>query len=79
MDFRIVIDSREQEPYTFACEVVKAKLDAGDYSVVGFEQRVAVERKSLRDFVGTVIHDYERFDRELEKLSAMEPRRARRG
>ncbi len=57
MDFRIVIDSREQQPYTFACEVVKAKLDAGDYSVVGFEQRVAVERKSLRDFVGTVIHD----------------------
>ncbi len=66
MDFRIVIDSREQEPYTFACEVVKAKLDAGDYSVAGFEQRVAVERKSLRDFVGTVIHDFDRFARELQ-------------
>ena len=72
MDFRIVIDSREQEPYTFACEVLKAKLDAGDYSVAGFEQRVAVERKSLRDFVGTVIHDFDRFTRELAKLSAME-------
>ena len=72
MDFRIVIDSREQESYTFACETVKAKLDAGDYSVVGFEQRVAVERKSLRDFVGTVIHDFDRFARELAKLSAMD-------
>ena len=72
MDFRIVIDSREQQPYTFACEVVKARLDAGDYSVVGFEQRVAVERKSLRDFVGTVIHDFDRFARELQRLSAME-------
>ncbi len=72
MDFRIVIDSREQQPYTFACEVVKAKLDAGDYSVVGFEHRVAVERKSLRDFVGTVIHDFDRFVRELQKLSGME-------
>ncbi len=51
---------------------MKAKLDAGDYSVVGFEQRVAVERKSLRDFVGTVIHDFDRFARELQKLSAME-------
>ena len=49
MDFRIVIDSREKEPYTFACEVQKAKLEAGDYSVQGFEQHVAVERKSLPD------------------------------
>jgi DNA excision repair protein ERCC-4 len=71
MDFRIVIDSREKEPYTFACEVLKAKLDAGDYSVHGFEHQVAVERKSLADFVGTVIHNYDRFSRELEKLSAM--------
>ena len=31
-----------------------------------------VERKSLRDFVGTVIHDFDRFARELQKLSAME-------
>lgn len=72
MDFRIVCDSREKEPYMFSCEVVKAKLDAGDYSVVGFEQRVAVERKSLRDFVSTVIHDFDRFARELAKLSAMD-------
>lgn len=72
MDFRIVIDSREKEPYTFACEVQKAKLEAGDYSVQGFEQHVAVERKSLPDFVGTVIHDYDRFARELTKLSAMD-------
>ena len=72
MDFRIVIDSREQAPYSFACEIVKRKLDAGDYSVDGFEQRVAVERKSLRDFVGTVIHDFDRFARELVKLSALE-------
>lgn len=70
--FVIAIDTREQEKYTFDCETVCKKLDAGDYSVVGFEQRVAVERKSLRDFVGTVIHDFDRFARELEKLSVME-------
>jgi ERCC4-type nuclease len=72
MDFRIVIDSREKEPYSFSCDEVITKLDAGDYSVVGFEHRVAVERKSLRDFVGTIIHDFDRFARELAKLSAME-------
>lgn len=69
--FVIAIDTREQEKYSFDCDTVCKKLDAGDYSVIGFEQRVAVERKSLRDFVGTVIHDFDRFARELQKLSAM--------
>ena len=34
--------------------------------------RVAVERKSLADFVHTVIHDFDRFAAELEKLSHMD-------
>jgi len=72
MDFQIVIDSREQEPYSFACPVVRAKLDAGDYSVVGFEHCLAVERKSLSDLVHTVIHDAERFRAELTKLLVMD-------
>ena len=72
MDFQIVIDSREQEPYSFACPVVRAKLDAGDYSVAGFEHRVAVERKSLADFVHTVVHDATRFAAELQKLACMD-------
>lgn len=72
MDFQIVIDSREQEPYSFACPAVRAKLDAGDYSVAGLEHRVAVERKSLSDFVHTVIHDATRFAAELQKLAGMD-------
>jgi DNA excision repair protein ERCC-4 len=72
MDFQIVIDSREQQPYSFACPSVRAKLDAGDYSVSGFEHRVAVERKSLPDFVHTVIHDATRFAAELQKLAGMD-------
>ncbi|MCA9175829.1 MAG: ERCC4 domain-containing protein [Planctomycetales bacterium] len=72
MRFHIVIDSREQEAYSFTCPVVRAKLDAGDYSVAGFEDRVAVERKSLADFVHTVIHDATRFAAELQKLAGMD-------
>jgi ERCC4-type nuclease len=72
MDFQIVIDTREQEGYAFSCVTIRAKLEAGDYSAVGFEQRVAVERKSLPDFVHTVIHDFDRFANELEKLARME-------
>ncbi len=40
MDFRIVIRLARAGALHFACEVVKAKLDAGEYSVAGFEQRV---------------------------------------
>ena len=69
----IVIDSREQLPYSFtlAGSVVKA-LPAGDYSVVGYETRFAVERKSLEDFISSVVHDRERFETELKKLVAYE-------
>jgi len=72
MAFRIIIDTREKAEYSFACPVVHQKLDAGDYSVEGFAHRVAVERKSLPDFVHTVIHDFDRFAAELEKLSKMD-------
>ena len=68
MAFRIVVDTREQEPYPFPCATIHKPLEAGDYSVDGYEHRLAVERKSLKDFYKTVIHDRARFGRELEKL-----------
>lgn len=49
----LVIDTREQRPYTFTDSrvggVVHAALPAGDYSVQGCEMQIAVERKSLPD------------------------------
>jgi ERCC4-type nuclease len=72
----VVVDTREQEPYSFDSDKVSAvrkALPAGDYSLVGLEERVAVERKSLTDFVSTVIRGRKRFHRELEKLSPTNP------
>jgi len=72
---RIVIDSREQEPFPFDgydAEVVPGTLQAGDYSLVGLEDMVAVERKSLVDLVACLGRERERFERELERLRAME-------
>jgi ERCC4-type nuclease len=69
----IVIDTREQEPYSFdprLATAVRRALPAGDYSVDGIEACVAVERKTLDDFVSTVIHSRERFRAELQKLAA---------
>jgi ERCC4-type nuclease len=68
----IVIDTREQEPYSFdprLAAAVRRALPAGDYSVEGLEERVAVERKTLDDFVSTVIHARPRFRQELRKLA----------
>ena len=68
----IIIDTREQEPYSFDSRLaatVRRALPAGDYSLDGFESVVAVERKTLDDFVATVIHSRERFRAELRKLA----------
>lgn len=71
----IVVDSREQRPYLFdsrVASVERGALPAGDYSLKGFEDRIAIERKSLDDFVNTVIYGRERFRAELDKLAAYE-------
>jgi ERCC4-type nuclease len=68
----VIIDTREQEPYSFDPRVataVRRALPAGDYSVDGLEACVAVERKTLDDFVSTVIHNRARFREELRKLT----------
>lgn len=68
----IIVDSREQKPYSFDPRLASTErraLPAGDYSVAGLEDQVAVERKSLDDFVSTVIHARNRFKRELQKLA----------
>jgi len=67
----IIVDSREQAPYEFDLKrfsVERSALPAGDYSLVGSETRVAVERKSLPDFSQTVIRQRKRFHAELRKL-----------
>lgn len=67
----IVIDTREQAPYAFESPQVtsvRRALPAGDYSIVGLETLVAVERKTLDDFVSTVIWSRDRFRRELDRL-----------
>ncbi len=68
----IIVDTREQEGYSFDPQLAameRRALPAGDYSVAGLEDTVAVERKSLPDFISTVIHSRARFGEELRRLS----------
>ena len=68
-DFCIVIDSNEQEPLKFGnIPTVTKKLDSGDYSILGMEYSVCIERKSQSDFYGSIVGDgrerlYLMFDR----------------
>ena len=68
-DFAIVIDSKEQEPLKFGkIPTVTKSLDSGDYSILGMEYSVCIERKSQSDFYGSIVGDgrerlYLMFDR----------------
>lgn len=66
--FVIAIDTREQQPYAFADAVVKT-LPTGDYSIVGLENRVTIERKSKVDAFGSLGQGRARFRREFERLA----------
>lgn len=67
----VIIDTREQEPYSFPSPVrsIIETLETGDYSLKNYEDRITVERKSLQDFVNTVIHAKKRFTDELIRMS----------
>ena len=64
----VVIDSREQRPYAFEHSITKP-LPAGDYSVLGHETRIAIERKSHQDAYSSIGYGRVRFEREVAKLA----------
>ena len=73
----IVVDSREQCPFSFTHEryevqVQPGTLSVGDYSLAGLEDKVAVERKSLSDLVACLGRERERFERELMRGAALD-------
>lgn len=85
----IVIDTREQRPLDFRpfedVRTVRAEIWPGDYSLLAATRKIAIERKSVADFIGTMKSGYagfdattpKRFDRELSALCGY-PRRGGR-
>src|SRR5210317_278925 len=76
--FTIIKDTREKQGYTFeaartkyhVCKgMVVRKLDTGDYSVEGLEDKVCVERKaSVVELANNVGVSRRRFDAEIERM-----------
>lgn len=71
---RIVVDTREQLPLFKSPPAKRQKLDAGDYSVVGYETRIAVERKSIADLYGSFGKGRNRFERSMRRLCMLPAR-----
>jgi ERCC4-type nuclease len=63
----IIVDTREQrplwDPKTF--NVIKTKLDEGDYTTEELYDLAHAERKSGADLYGSIIQGHERFRREI--------------
>lgn len=68
-DFTIIIDTREQQPWTFNNHTVaNRKLDTGDYSIEGLEDLLAIERKkSVSEFANNITES--RFIDVVDRLS----------
>ena len=71
MSLQIIVDTREKEPYTFYGEDVEIhydKLDTADYTLVGLENKLAVERKkSVSEISQNLISA--RFTKELKRMT----------
>lgn len=66
--FTIIVDTREQIPWEFGYHnTAKRKLDTGDYSIEGFENIIAVERKKSVSELATNLSE-SRFKDVLERL-----------
>jgi ERCC4-type nuclease len=69
----IIVDTREQKPWDFTFyghEVISAKLEFGDYSVVGKTNEIFIERKASTSELSNNLctkEGYRRFDAEMER------------
>lgn len=74
--FTVIQDTREKKPWQFQLtgsieDVVVRKLDTGDYSIEGMEDKFMLERKASVNelFVNLGIH-WDRFTREMERAKS---------
>jgi hypothetical protein len=67
--FTIIVDTREQIPWEYGFhDTAKKKLDTGDYSIEGFEDILAIERKKSVSEIATNLSE-SRFKDVLQRLS----------
>lgn len=70
-DFTIIIDTREQQPWTFShFATAHKKLDTGDYSIDGLQHLLCIERKkSVSEFANNIVES--RFKDVIIRMSGL--------
>lgn len=72
----IIQDTREKSPFDFNfydCDITVATLKTGDYTIQGYEDIIAIERKcSTSELAGNLGKNKIRFDNAIERLSNLE-------
>lgn len=73
-DFIVVIDTREKLPLfgSLDLKVEHKKLNNGDYSLKGFEDKIFVERKQVSDLVAYIGKDHKKTEGKLSRLQGYE-------
>lgn len=70
-----MVDTREQLPLfphgVDGLEIIRKKLDHGDYSIKGFEKYFAIERKMMSDFYSYIGKERKRTVRKMEEFENM--------
>jgi len=71
-----VIDTREQDALfkrsVKGLTLCRNTLPTGDYSIVGFEDQIAVSRKTVSDLYSSLFADWEREIKVFERMAGME-------
>jgi ERCC4-type nuclease len=72
MSVHVIVDSREQNepPWPKGITTERATLHEGDYTTPLLRGTHVIERKNPADLVASLTWERERFDRELDRLSA---------
>jgi hypothetical protein len=71
----VIIDSQEHAGYRFErfsnwfAGTIHKRLPVGDYTILGMEEEVIVERKTVPDLVSSIIQDRKDFIEKCERLS----------
>jgi len=67
-----VIDKREQTPWLFKqmdAQITYSILQYGDYSILGHQDQITIERKNINDLFSSIGRNHEDFMRKMKVLS----------
>lgn len=71
-DLTCCIDSREVTPWNMSpMKVKRIGLKTGDYSLLGLDRYIAIERKSYEDFLNSCGQSRERFENCVARLACL--------